>query len=202
MTYGELKNRVLQLAFDYSLAGTAIPATYNNQADYIAMIPGLLNEAQTEIATSHKRIYAQKALSDFSEPSDFGSFLEYAYPADCFEPFTNGLFETRTLMRHMPARYTPQSFLMPQTFPDGLVFEYWRYPEAVSSATADSTELDNTLDVHECLPYYVASRLLLYDDAYRAETLMDEYRQRVAKLRVAVWLEPQPILNRYSGEYN
>ena len=38
MTYGECKNRALQLAFNYSLAGTEIPGTYNNQADYIALI--------------------------------------------------------------------------------------------------------------------------------------------------------------------
>ncbi len=43
MTFGELKKRVLQLIFSYSVAGSEIPATYNNQADYLAMIPGLIN---------------------------------------------------------------------------------------------------------------------------------------------------------------
>ena len=49
MTYGELKNRVLELIFSYSVAGSQIPATYNNQADYIAMIPGLVNNGQMDI---------------------------------------------------------------------------------------------------------------------------------------------------------
>ena len=53
----------MQLAFSYSLAGTLIPDSYNNQADYLAMIPGLINTAATEIATFHKRIPATKLLS-------------------------------------------------------------------------------------------------------------------------------------------
>ena len=64
MTYGELKNRVLELIFSYSVAGSQIPATYNNQADYIAMIPGLVNNGQMDIATSVKRIPAMALLSD------------------------------------------------------------------------------------------------------------------------------------------
>ena len=34
MTFGELKRRVLEMVFSYSIAGTQIPASYNNQADY------------------------------------------------------------------------------------------------------------------------------------------------------------------------
>ena len=51
MTYGELKQRVLELIFSYSVAGSEIPATYNNQADYLAMIPGLVNNGQRPILT-------------------------------------------------------------------------------------------------------------------------------------------------------
>ena len=63
LTYGELKRRVLELIFSYSIAGSVIPETYNNQADYIAMIPGLVNNGQMDIATSTKRIPAMAGFS-------------------------------------------------------------------------------------------------------------------------------------------
>ncbi|MDO5445805.1 MAG: hypothetical protein Q4F31_09335 [Eubacteriales bacterium] len=200
MLFGELKNRVLQLAFNYSLAGTPIPSTYNNQADYLAMIPGLVNEAQMDIAISHKRIAASKALSDMTSTLS-GGFDKYSWPSDCWQPFSNGLLDPLTLMRFPAVRYMPDCFYVPSGTPGTYLFEYWRYPEAVSSATADATELDNTPDVHECLPYYVACGLLLYDDAYRAQEMRNEFLLRISKLREPLWLEPQPIINRYFGEY-
>ena len=44
MTCGTLKKRVMQLIFSYSVAGSEIPDTYNNQTDYQAMIPSLVND--------------------------------------------------------------------------------------------------------------------------------------------------------------
>ena len=73
MTYGELKKRVLQLIFSYSVAGSEIPATYNNQADYLAMIPGLVNNGQMDIATSVKRLPAQVLIDDLET---FGFLFE------------------------------------------------------------------------------------------------------------------------------
>ena len=89
MTYGELKNRVLELIFSYSVAGSQIPATYNNQADYIAMIPGLVNNGQMDIATSVKRIPAMAILSEL-ESEQVGERILYQLPADCWMPFTGG----------------------------------------------------------------------------------------------------------------
>ena len=79
MTYGELKNRVLELIFSYSVAGSQIPATYNNQADYIAMIPGLVNNGQMDIATSEKRIAEMVLLSEL-ESEQIGERRLYKFP--------------------------------------------------------------------------------------------------------------------------
>ena len=95
MTYGELKNRVLELIFSYSVAGSQIPATYNNQADYIAMIPGLVNNGQMDIATSVKRIPAMVLLSDL-EQEQIGERILYKLPDDCWLPFTGGLLFERS----------------------------------------------------------------------------------------------------------
>ena len=48
MTYGELKNYVLQLLNQYSTAGTLTPPTYNNQADYLARLPMSLVSARID----------------------------------------------------------------------------------------------------------------------------------------------------------
>ena len=56
MTYGTLKKRVMQLIFSYSVAGSEIPDTYNNQADYLAMIPSLVNDVEMDVATTVRRL--------------------------------------------------------------------------------------------------------------------------------------------------
>ena len=198
MTYGELKNRVLELIFSYSVAGSQIPATYNNQADYIAMIPGFVNNGQMDIATSVKRIPALAALSDL-EQEEAGNRVLYRLPADCWLPFTGGLLlpGSRGYDRYFGYRFIGGRIELPFRAPSGLALEYWRYPERVSAQTADSVELDNTPDVHECLVFYVAAHLLAYDDAYRYTTFLNMYEERISRLKEPVWIEPGPIEDVY-----
>ena len=133
MTYGELKNRVLELIFSYSVAGSQIPATYNNQADYIAMIPGLVNNGQMDIATSVKRIPAIAFLSDL-ENEQVGERVLYKLPADCWLPFTGGLLfpRSRRYERFFGYRVIAGKIELPFRTPEGMALEYWRYPERVS----------------------------------------------------------------------
>ena len=200
MTFGECKNRALQLAFNYSLAGTEIPGTYNNQADYIAMIPGLVNEAQMDIAISHKRLPSYKMLSELDSDTS-GDWDVYDYPENCWQIMQGGLLDPNHGNRFHEYRISlGKQILVRHGTPDNLVLEYWRYPEAVTADTTDETELDNTPDVHECLPYYVAYGMLLFDDAYRAQVFKAEFDQRISKLREEVWLESGVIPNVYQGE--
>ncbi len=64
MNYGQLKKQVMQLIFSESIAGNEIPETYNNQADYLRMIPGLVNDGQIYIATTVMRIPEMIPLKD------------------------------------------------------------------------------------------------------------------------------------------
>ena len=203
MNFGELKDRALQLAFSYSLAGSPVPATYNNQADYIAMIPGLVNSAEMDIATTKRRIPKTVRLSEL-EHSASGAWEVYSFPEDCWQMMQGGLLRLDAIH---PRRFTGymvglgKKLYMPAGMSaEEYLLEYWRYPEKVSSDTPDDTELDNEPETHECVVYYVASGLLSYDDAYRSQVFRTEYEQRSARLREEIWLEPQPILNRYHGE--
>ena len=198
MTYDKLKNCVLELIFSYSVAGSSIPATYNNQADYIAMIPGLINSGQMDIATSVKRIPAMPDLSDL-EQEQIGERVLYKLPSDCWLPYTGGLLlpDSHRYDRYFGYRFIGGRIELPFHAPSGLAPEYWRYPERVSSETPDSTERDNTPDVHECLVFYVAAHLLAYDDAYRYTVFVNMYEERRKRLKEPVWLEPGIIEDVY-----
>ena len=56
MTYGQMRDRVLMLLNQYSIAGGKIRVTYNNQADYLARVPGAVNEALVYLATTARRL--------------------------------------------------------------------------------------------------------------------------------------------------
>ena len=71
----------------------------------------------------------------------------------------------------------------------------------VNANTPDSMELDNTPDVHQCLVYYVAANLLIYDDAYRYTVFMNEYKERMSRLKEPVWIEPGPIEDIYRSHW-
>ena len=56
MTYGELRDRVLMLLNQSSVAGGKIQVTYNNQADYLARLPGAVDDALLYLATTARRL--------------------------------------------------------------------------------------------------------------------------------------------------
>lgn len=201
MTYGDFKKRVLQQIFSYSLAETEIPATYNNQADYIMMMPGLVNAAQFEIATTVRRIPETVMLSSIT-PATFGAFDKYALPTDCWQIMQGGLMDIDTGGRFHDFKVALDGSLLFRSGTDvsRLALEYWRYPNILPYSLADSVDLDNTKEVQEAIVYYVAAGLIEYDDGYRAEVFRNEYEKKKALLREPLWLEPQPILNRYMGE--
>lgn len=59
MTLGHIADMSLQLINQYSVGGTKVAASYNNQQDYINRINLLVNDAQNIIATTNKRIFAR-----------------------------------------------------------------------------------------------------------------------------------------------
>ena len=53
----------LQLINQYSIAGTSIAPSYNNQQDYLLRIAPLVHDAQNYIATTAKKIFAQHPIT-------------------------------------------------------------------------------------------------------------------------------------------
>ena len=203
MTLGDCKRKALELIFQYSIAGTAIPSSYNNQADYINRIPNLVNSAQTEIAVTVKPIQTTKAVSALTpDPVPLGGRTVHVLPADCFRVMDGGLLrvlpEGIVRTKNYRLLYGNRIVIFENDLSD-MILEYLRYPTALTAASADTAELDNTPDAQECVPYYVAAHLVLYDDPYRYSALYNEYLRRIAQLRHQTIYESNLIRNEYGS---
>lgn len=210
MTYGELKNRVLQLVFSYSLAGTNIPSTYNNQADYIKQIPGLLNSAQTYLY-QFKHFEDCVRLSDLTKEELDGMDL-YILPDDCLR-MRPGLIRMvgnrweRRYGRHLTERFTDyrlmggDKLLVPHGLGDELFLEYDKRAVPVTENVADNYVLKNTDEANECIPFYIAAHLVMYDDAFRYASLKNEFEDRLNRLALnPVYVEDAEVRDAYSGD--
>ena len=90
MTYGEARDKTLQLINSYSLGGRVIESSYNEQQDYLNRIPGLLNDAMMFIAMNIRPIQAQESL-DYKYAERVGGMYRFDLPTDFYEIDTAGL---------------------------------------------------------------------------------------------------------------
>ena len=205
MTYGDVKREVLKLIFSDTIAGSEIPSTYNNQADYIKMIPQLVDSAQMDIATRAKKIPAMVPL-DSLEHEESGGFTVYTLPDNCLDVMHGGLVRSYTnefgipeMTRFHHYRFYGNKLYVPNKVRGEFNLEYWRYPESVGADPEESLKLDNTPDTHQAIPFYVAAHLLLYDDAFRYSALRNEYETRIAMLHNPVFVEDSRVEDVYGG---
>lgn len=208
MTFGQLKKRVMQLVFSDTIAGAEIPATYNNQADYLAMIPGLANDAMMYIATTVKKIPAFIELKNLHR-EDKGTHYLYHLPSSLWRLHNGGLIWQRPAV---DSRYAYDRFhgyrlfgnnrlMVPKNVPnlDDLIVEYYRYPYTLEEDAEDDTELDNTPETHEALPYYIAAQLVLYDDPFRYSALWNAFETRLGRITEPVTTEYSSVDDAYWG---
>lgn len=206
MTYGQCKNRALGLIFSQQVAGETVPASYNNQADYLAKIPGLINDAETYIATTVKPISAVAMLKDLTY-EDKGEYRLYSLPNDCYKMMMGGLIEpSDSAKAKYAANYTgdytiigENKILVPNRVRDDLLIEYYRYPALLSENPSDNTTLDNTPDVHECIPFYVAAYLVMYDNAFMYSAFYNNFETRLQRLSRPAYIMRREINDVYGG---
>ena len=185
MNYGQVRDAALHLLNQYSVAGREIPASYNNQQDYLSAIPSLIDSAQMEIATTVKPISALKNVRADSH----GLF---PLPCNCYRFIGT---EPRRDFRFVGERH----FIVPGWKGSRILVEYHRYPHPMGENPEDDKRLDNTPDTHYAIPYYVASRLVLDDDTYKQATLYNEWRTRLTELMPPVRVEKGPQFNVYAN---
>lgn len=219
MTYGEVKKQVLRLLNQYKIAGTEIPGTYNNQNDYIDRIPGLVNDAMMELATTVRKIETVVRLSTSTwaaqNYTDLGDSYSFMMPSDFFAHksgdnwlLVDGRPLSHQLLTFRGAKKTLGVLSMSKgvhfvTLPKALVdnhevlMTYYCYPELLADDAADSTELDNTVDAQRAIPYYVAGMLALHDDPFLASSLMNAWEDKLQKLTPLPYAEVAPVQDAY-----
>ena len=204
MTYGELKNRVLQYIFSYSIAGDEIQLSYNNQEDYVKQIPGLLNSAQTYIYQV-KHFEAAVKLSDLTR-EDFGDSDMYVLPDDCLKMKPGLILPQGGRLRPQFVRFNNyklfggNKLLVPKGMGDKLLMEYWKRSVPLPENIPDSYVLKNTDEVNELLPFYIAAFVVMYDDAFRYSALYNEFETRLQRLAPnPTYVEENEVFDVYMG---
>lgn len=185
MDYKWVKDYALELLNQYSNAGAVTPETYNNQADYLARIPKLVNDAQVYVATSVGKIRAVEELSNLS-CDDNGKWLVYTMPRDFWQMCSGGLIrydEDNELKRcHLYQIIGSDRIAVQKNASPNMSVEYYRLPRPLGDVPKDDEPLDNTIPAQMALPYYVAAHLVMYDNAFAYQALMNEFETRLARL--------------------
>lgn len=205
MTYGQVKNEALRLIWSYSVDGEPAGPEYNNQADYIAAIPGLVDACQMLIATGKCRIPAVVPLRELTAGRE-GPFDVYRLPEDFWSWEGAGLLQPGEDARGEAAlvpfgggQLLGGDRLVLPAGTSGLVLSYWRYPQSLGGAPEDARELDNRPQVHAAIPYYVAAHLVLYDDPYRYKALLEEFESKLDRLREPLSVREENTADVYGG---
>ena len=184
MTYGRLKDKVLQLMNQYSVAGSQVALSYNNQADYVTRIPGLLNDAMTKITTGVRPLRKVVPL-DSLPVTDMGAYLLYTLPEDCWQLVSGGLirYVGNTLQRyHRYHNIGANQIAVPERLTGNVMVEYFRYYIPLSDKPLDTDTMDGPVEAQVAATYYAAAYLMQFDDPYGYQSCYNEYEDRLATL--------------------
>ncbi len=203
MNYGEIKKATLKLINQYSIAGDEINSTYNNQDDYLARIPELVNDAMIYIATTVKRISAIALLEELQK-SFKGEYTVFTLPENVFEIKSGGIYlqgESGSINVCKTARHIGNTILIPtKDITKGAFFEYYRYPHLLSGEPEDSAMIDNTVETQIAIPYYVAAHIVMQDDSFQYASLYNEFENKLSRLRESVKAEFDRVSDDYGIE--
>lgn len=202
MNYKWARDYILELINQYSIAGAVTPESYNNQADYLARIPKLLNDAQIYVATSVGKMRAVEDLSNLS-CDDNGKWLVYTMPRDFWQLCSGGLirYDERGELERCNLYHAigANQIAVSKTVSGNMSVEYYRLPRPLSENPGDDEPLDNTVPAQMALPYYVAAHLVMYDNAFAYQALYNEFETRLARLAESPTIIYGTVADTYGG---
>lgn len=185
MTYGQVRDASLRLINQYSIAGSNIALSYNNQEDYVKRIPSLVNDCLVYLSSSVRYLPAQVIL-DPAEGEDFGKYKRLRLPGDFYAAAGAGLLYTQRESRSRFMNYKlllPSFIIIDKSLREPVLFEYFRTPYLIDNDEPDDdTSIDCDLDVQSAIPFYVAAHLVLYDDQFMYASLYNEFENKVDRL--------------------
>lgn len=189
MTIRQCMDAALQLLNQYSIAGSIVPLSYNDQADTENRMLNLINDAQMQIATTVKPIDASVVI-EVPEPESNVPLGEISTKmpdgfnhstAIYFKPLND--FVTRTVDARKYKWVGDDTLILPDRPAGTYTVVYNRYPERYDSTTdVDTTELDNTPDTHEIIPYFVAAMIAVDENPKTYYAMYNVWETRLARL--------------------
>ena len=201
MTYGQFKDRVLQLIFSYSIAGDDIQPSYNNQADYIKQIPGFLSACQSYIYQI-KKIEDSILLRDLESEEYGDGLMLYVLPEDCLKLkpgliVPRGRNSGRVFQRYNEYRlYGGNKILCDKGLPDTTIVEYQKRSVPLPDNPPDNYVLKNPEEINDMMAFYVAAFVVMYDDAFRYSALYNEFETRLQRM------QPTPVYTEISDTFD
>ena len=208
MNYGEARDLALHLIHQESIAGTRIPGTYNNQQDYLDKIPGLINAAQMDLATTSKKIPASVTLGELTF-TQTGHSCIYNLPGNLWQRKGSGILVPTRANDYAEAGLYKRfnrckelgrdRLVLPTGLPDDSILEYWRYPYRLGPNPDDSEELDNAPEAQEAVPYYVAAHLVIWDDAFLYASFYNTYEEKKMQMVELPTTEPSVVEDVFFG---
>lgn len=199
MNYGQARDQVLRLLNQYTVAGVPVPETYNNQKDYLLRIPGLLNDAMMEIATTVRLIGVTVALNTL-ESTDLGQQIRYTMPQDFYRLRSGDVVRTVEGQVLHTRHYLLQGksyLLVPKEEAGDFSVTYYRYPTLLPDKPSDTAPLDNTPETHLALPYYAAAMLCAHDEPYLSALLQNKFADRVRAMGPGITAEAAQTADVY-----
>ena len=189
MTYGEMKDLVLQLLNQYSVAGEQVPLSYNGQQDLVARIPALTRDGLYYVTTTARRL---RDVAVLAQPKELRGMLVYDLPKNCFQ-VAGGLLRIKPDGSVSRCRdylvLGGRQLLLPKNLEGRWLVEYFRYPSVPTGVPANDAELDCPPEAQTAVAYYVAAHLAMEDDQYLHGALYNEFEMKMARLQEGTVLE-------------
>lgn len=199
MNYGQVRDQVLKLLNQHTVAGSQVADSYNNQADYLLRIPALLNDAMMEIATTARKIPSTLNLGElFSE--DLGAVIRYELPGNFYQFVSGSVVKTadgKLLHTNQYATQGRRYLVVPKAEAGDYCITYYRYPELLGSKPKDSDVLDNEPETHLAAAYYVAAYLVIHDDPFLYASFYNKYEDKLSKMGPGVTAEIAQVADNY-----
>lgn len=198
MLYSEIKRETLGHINQYSMAGTPVSMSYNNQADYLLRIPVLINEGLVNIRTLVK---PAPEVFTLVSGEDYGDMIRYNLPDDFWSLKTGGVSMVRDDKFQKTNEYRlhgKKSILIPQSLKGSVTIEYYRYPNLLPiNKTPDDFDLDEDIEVIQTATYYAAANLVLLEDEFAYSSLYNDYESRLGRIGRGIAAEVQQTQDSY-----
>lgn len=198
MLYSEIKREVLGHIDQYSMAGTPVAASYNNQADYLSRIPVLINEGLVNIRTLVK---PDPVVLPLENGEEYGGMMRYELPEDFWNLKTGGVSVIRKGQFHKTNDYRLQGkkyILIPKT-DAAYTVEYYKYPDLLplDKTLTDTFDLEEDIEVIQTATYYAAANLVMREDEFMYASLYNDYESRLSRISPGITVEVQQVEDAY-----